>query len=430
MDGRGKKSDGAESRLARRWAGVPTEQPLSTQEGEQVRVLFPGLVNPGPGPDFLGAVLATERGRIVRGDVEVHQATSGWRAHGHGADPRYARVVLHVVGKDDQGAPTELPMGGRAPVLVLAPDLAARSALSNLTGGQAGPCAGCRVTEPEQLKAQGAIRFTIHTRRWMRRIAAAGPEQALYQGLLETLGVGPNRPLYARLGAALSWTTLQRILTAHDWSRLTAQALLLGAGGCLALESAAPKAVAPDSWQELRRRWAGLQHPVVIAAQEWRRSGTRPAAQPWVRLLGAAALLVRWREAGLSVAVASLGSALERPLTRLRSLFTVAAEEAELGLPWAALGPGRADSLVVNLLLPYQAAQAELRSDAGLKETALRSYRDYPGLEADTVVRATAARLGLEPKGLTACQQQGLHHLSRWYCARGRQARCPLRRGD
>ena len=179
--------------------------------------------------------------------------------------------------------------------------------------------------------------------------------------------MGPNRPLYARLGAALPWTTLQSILTTHDWSRLTAQALLLGAGGCLALEGAAPKAVAPDSWQELRRRWAGLQHPVVIAAQEWRRSGTRPAAQPWVRLLGAAALLVRWREGGPSVVMASQGSALERPLTRLRSLFTVAAGEAELGLPWAALGPGRADSLVVNLLLPYLAAQAELRSDAGAK---------------------------------------------------------------
>ena len=169
---------------------------------------------------------------------------------------------------------------------------------------------------------------------------------------------------------------------------------------------------------------------MVIAEQEWRRSGTRPAAQPWVRLLGAAALVVRWREVGPSVAIASQGIALELPLTRLRSLFTVAAEEAELGLPWAALGPGRADSLVVNLLLPYLAAQAELRSDAAQKETALRSYRDYPGLEADTVVRATAARLGLEAKGLTACQQQGLHHLSRWYCARGRQARCPLQRGD
>src|SRR5690349_13845793 len=65
--------------------------------GRHLRVVFPGRRWGGPGPDFVGAVLAERDGTLLRGDVEVHPRASSWAAHRHAADPAYRGVVLHVV---------------------------------------------------------------------------------------------------------------------------------------------------------------------------------------------------------------------------------------------------------------------------------------------------------------------------------------------
>jgi len=65
--------------------------------GRHLRVVFPGRRWGGPGPDFLGAVLAQADGTLVRGDIEVHLRASSWAGHRHARDPAYAQVVLHVV---------------------------------------------------------------------------------------------------------------------------------------------------------------------------------------------------------------------------------------------------------------------------------------------------------------------------------------------
>lgn len=61
------------------------------------RVLRPGKRNGGPGPDFLGAVVAFPNGSVRQGDVELHLEGAGWVHHGHQWDGRYGHVMLHVV---------------------------------------------------------------------------------------------------------------------------------------------------------------------------------------------------------------------------------------------------------------------------------------------------------------------------------------------
>ena len=62
------------------------------------------------GPDFLDAIIADERGRLLKGDVELHVRASAFVAHGHHLDPRYDNLILHVVFHDDTGAPTLLSL--------------------------------------------------------------------------------------------------------------------------------------------------------------------------------------------------------------------------------------------------------------------------------------------------------------------------------
>src|SRR5919199_5754288 len=114
----------SERDLAAVWARTAGTLPLAG--GGTVRVVYPGRKNPDTGPDFVDAVLETEAGQ-VRGAVELHRRTSDWQRHGHGADPRYAGVVLHVVGRDD-GVPGRPPGGAQLPLLELgAPGQAAAS---------------------------------------------------------------------------------------------------------------------------------------------------------------------------------------------------------------------------------------------------------------------------------------------------------------
>jgi len=69
---------------------------LATEGGELIKIIYPGRINDDRGADFRDAVIATSRG-LIKGDIEVHAKSSGWRAHCHHRDPVYNRVILHVV---------------------------------------------------------------------------------------------------------------------------------------------------------------------------------------------------------------------------------------------------------------------------------------------------------------------------------------------
>src|SRR5947208_2977164 len=93
-----------------------------TMDGRAVRVLHPGNWNRLGGPDFFDAQLIVG-GMRMRGDVEIHLRASDWKAHGHREDPKYRRVVLHVVlfPPADHAAQTLHADGSSIPVLALLP---------------------------------------------------------------------------------------------------------------------------------------------------------------------------------------------------------------------------------------------------------------------------------------------------------------------
>lgn len=69
---------------------------LVTTEGNTVRVIQPGILHRGSGPDFRNAKIEIA-GKTFFGDIEFHRTVEDWQAHNHDKDPAYNTVILHVV---------------------------------------------------------------------------------------------------------------------------------------------------------------------------------------------------------------------------------------------------------------------------------------------------------------------------------------------
>src|SRR5579859_5197298 len=169
---------------------------MRTTSGVGFKVVFPGLCTGGAGPDFRDAILAVADGSLLRGDVEVHLESSGWRQHGHHQDAAYDHVLLHVVLQDDE------PAVNSSGETVLTVELAGRIGPSRLPSPEAiaepaaqlsyvvAPCqrslprAGIDAVK-SAIMAQALERFQTKQAVFEGELAVFEPEQALYTGLME-----------------------------------------------------------------------------------------------------------------------------------------------------------------------------------------------------------------------------------------------------
>lgn len=385
-----------ESDLAAAWAERRYDpESLVDSLGRRLQVVFPGRRWGGAGPDFKGALIALADGTLLRGDVEVHRRASGWLRHGHGVDPAYANVILHVVAVEDGAMCTARGRNVPAVVLPLRQGLDARSPIA--------PCRVSRTTAEllDVVEAAGLERFHGRVARFEGDLAAVGADQALWRGLAEGLGYSQNVQPFARLADAVPWHAAAA--SARDAGEAGVAALLLGTAGLLA-----------DASLEERDRWARIERGgarTLLAAASWSRSALRPANDPLVRCRALAQLAVRW-------AVADNG-----PAAAMLSLVAAAGERARPRLDQVAraspgIGAGRARTLIVNVILPFAAA-------AGL-DTAEQIYRRIPGEPLNRPIRYMASELGVSTRRFTtACHRQGLIQLFRTRCEARRCEVCP-----
>lgn len=440
----------SEAELALAWeARGYASTALIDSAGRRLQVVFPGRRWGGPGPDFRGAVLALADGRLVRGDVEVHRRASGWAAHRHAADPAYAGVVLHVVGLADR--PTLDGMGRPIATLVLpwterwpaeAPDHgragAARVASSNGAARDAAEAAGPRrdrawldwqqaLDSPCQpsgsalratVEAAGRTRFRARMARFEGDLAAVDADQVVWRGVAEALGFSRNTASFGRLADAVPWAEAAQAVAARG--PLGLAGLLLGTAGLLR-EASLAEAHAFRAFERSRGARA------LLSAAAWDRRARRAANDPAVRCRGLAELASRWSEPAYwpltRGPAAHVLAAVERAAHQPRpSLWRLVAAS-----PW--IGRGRAQVVVVNVLLPFAAA-------AGL-EAAAELFERLPGEPDNRVIRYMAAQLSaataspVEPTERLrlrgALHQQGLLHLFKTTCASRLCGACPAR---
>lgn len=323
---------------------------LCTTDRTPVRVISAGELNDEEGPDFLDARIRIGP-TTFRGDVEIHRNVADWLHHQHHHDPRYNRVILHVVLESGQDMPPTVSVSGRIiPTLVLEPFLPEsvhsvwkKTVLDEQARRQFKiKCFEVnRSVEPHLLQSWltklARERLELKVRRFderLRQLAVEhqmclrepwrswlGPfregypheipppldalsdrdlmsrelwDQVLYEGIMEGLGYSKNREPFLRLARSLTLARIRSVTPSAD--PLTVQALLFGVSGLLPKTSSLEERQSRDYVRSLRRIWRGARDAVRVErihVADWRFFPTRPANFPTVRLSAACALVER-----------------------------------------------------------------------------------------------------------------------------------------
>jgi len=399
---------------------------LVTGSGEKVWVIYPGKENRDCGPDFMGAVIATDGGLLV-GDVELHLKAADWKGHGHGRDPRYNGVILQVVW--DGEASVVLQNGKTVPTLSLCHCLKGsleevrRWACLDIVPDE--PCYGALgwLGDDEMgrlLDEAGEERFRLKAGRFAAGIGEEPPSQVLYRGIMGALGYTKNKEQFEELACRLPLATLEGCCKgkALEERVIVLRALLLGMARLLQDNDNA-------EWEQIRC-CLGDREP--MSPPRWHLFRVRPENHPARRLTGAAYLLARFMDEGLLEGVLRLVEESRSDIGRLEAGFMVGAENNSSEGERALIGQGRAREIAVNIALPFAFACAEASSQVSLAEQALWLYRVYPRSGGNEITRGLTKLLGSKASALvdSARRQQGLLHLDRTFCHPRRCADCPL----
>lgn len=334
---------------------------LLGDEGEtvhhgHVRILDHGIWNRSAGPDFLRAEIELN-GVRRRGDIEIDPSPRDWEHHGHGSNPAYNQVILHVVlAEPDAGWFTRNAAHQEVPVLYLPP-----AVWQAALGMRRQPCPGelplCRTPlsamAPDAvdslLRSAAAHRMERKRSLFRRKLAVLGESQAWFEAWAETLGYSANKFAMQMLARRAPLKSLGA----------QAEAVLLGTAGFLlpvlpnrcSDEARVYHRSVWDAWWALREQFE-LSHSHRIP---WVLAPVRPLNHPHRRVAALALSARRWKSV-MPLLNAAAAEPLRELLTSLSHPFwdrhcTMAS--AALQRPAALIGAQRVDDFLINHVYAY-----------------------------------------------------------------------------
>jgi len=409
--------------LARLWHQRAARQEwFRTAAGSRVRVIYPGREGKVWGPDFRDALLEFEGQGLVRGDVELHVRQRDWKSHGHWKDPNYNGVVLHAALEVDSPS-TGLQSGKDVPVVSLAPpldaieddgpaspkiDTSADARISQdlweLLESRGYPRPGTAREAGDLLDRAGDQRFLAKSIFFSKLLEEEAPgqgqeDQVLFEALMEGLGYKANQAAFLCLAQRAPWRRLIDLSNDLPDSEMPFRV----AGWLWAISGLAPS--------PLIHRNGPVETPPgglgpSLCKGDWRLSGLRPANHPVRRVAGAAGLVSRFRERGLTLGLARACEA-GGPKYLTEALTVPSIDHGP-----AYLGQDRPRDLAVNVALPFLHALEQ----AGGAGHFLEVYRAFAKLQENDLTKEMSRRL-LSPgwRGVvdSARRQQGLIQLHR-----------------
>lgn len=268
-----------------------------TMRHGKVRILDFGEWNRSTGPDFQRAEIEIN-GVRMRGDIEIDPTAQDWERHGHGANPNYTKVVLHVVvHQPPAGWYTRNEQHIDIPILHLKQHVLAK-AMGKGRPPAAESAGLCKEPLSEMsieqilrlLQAAAAYRVQCKQQRFRKIADAVGQQQAWYEAFAETLGYKINKLPMQMLARRAPLNSLGKI----------PEAILFGTAGFLT-------AVLPQGVDEQTRQyhrsvwdawWAEREKYELSNGRElpWKFAPLRPANHPHRRVAALARIAARWND--------------------------------------------------------------------------------------------------------------------------------------
>lgn len=395
-----------------------------TTDGQKVRITDFGIWNSGAGPDFTGCTVEID-GLKQHGDIELDPDARDWERHGHGNNPAYNRVVLHLfIAAPEQQFFTRNAEHQQVLQIQLKAEMLAQESKPNLSlaAARLGRCStplGLMPTERVQSIIEAAAQYRLERKsiRLHRSISAQGREQALFQALAQTLGYRNNTQPFLLLSLRLP---IRRLKKAAQSERET---LLFGVSGFL--ESVRFEDTEPETRTYLRQLWNdwwrlrdGCQRWLHADQRpSWKLAATRPGNHPQRRLGALTAMLAQWERLSSPLMDAGRWSqtAWKESLAALKhdywsSHYTLLAEPASK--PLALIGETRVQEMLANVAYPLLLPE---------RTRLWAEYLELPALLDNQKLRRASLRLfGESPRAVEfqkrLHQQQGLLQLYEDFC--------------
>jgi hypothetical protein len=356
---------------------------LKSLDGQRIEIINIGVPNRDAGPDFRDAKMRIGR-TLYQGDVEIHHDLTDWQRHFHSKDPKYNRVILHVVlrwhPRKAVLRPPKTQSGRDIQTLVLEPFLTEplplvwqRAILDERRDrGQTIRCYGKNeAVSPQIIKSWieklAVERMELKIRRFderlrelvdEHRLVVKEPypryyddpseipppikeytqkdfskkaiwEQLLYEGIMEGLGYSKNQEPFLRLARNISLEFIRQEMEGDGESPvLKLQAMLFGGAGLLASKKAYDDVQTQIYLTSVRKSWRKIRKQYrreVLHEADWQFFRLRPQNFPTVRLAAISFLLDRflrkdWMREIIQTFKSEDGS--EDGLSALRLLFT------------------------------------------------------------------------------------------------------------
>lgn len=392
---------------------------FTTVRGDRVSIAQFGAWNREAGPDFADAALVINGGKPVRGAIEIDPEAQDWERHGHGANPDYDSVVLHVCARDSSREFfTRNSRHKEVPRILLDARTLHGPPSDALPAAKLGRCAGPLRALPdtrlrEILEEAARYRLQRKAARLARLAQLHGEDEALFQALAVTLGYKGNKVPFTILSQRLPFSFLRK-------HKEDLEALLFGVAGFLDaadftafdLETRTYLRGLWDRWWKLRGRHAAIMLP----QNAWRLASVRPANHPQRRIAALAQIVRHWHKLSSLVkdgevkSIAEFFDALSDDYWDFHYTLTSKKSRARMAL----VGPSRVNDMLANVIYPLVIASHPER---------WKDYLKLPAPMANRPVKIAALRLiGVRDEGKAilrkAVHQQGLIQIYEDFCAR------------
>jgi len=470
------------------WEEKRFDSKLSTADGIEIDIIDAGTRNTDEaGPDYHHTRIRI--GNITfTGDVEIDTLHSDWKSHGHNLNQRYNKIILHVVLSNDSSYPYVVTQNGRkVPTLDLSNYLTA-SVKENITKDIVSinddddikmPCVELnhqvsRIEKINYIKSLGLHRFKKKCERNLERLKelivldelnVKEPkvyhdfhqtissrefeskdfahiifwQQLLYEQVFEALGYSKNKDIMIKLS---HYADIKYFKSINNLDREKIESVLFHISGLfpevtnIADEDTSEyMRTSLDIWTKVKDKYDSG----ILDKNEWNFFKQRPHNFPTIRLAAGARLLEKMIVHEQFIKIINLFQEFtdhNKLVTKLRNEFIVQGEGY-----WAGhynfnkatktklnyfIGLGRADEIIINIILPIFSVYFEVHNKKELSQKVLELYINYYQKEGNHLVDKVNDTLGLKNEKFRSVYYQGMIDLFRNYCIKKKCLECEI----